>query len=90
MKNRTTAIIITVAVALLCACLPLCAGLVGAIDWMMGTNWFGMGDDVGLLGGAGVCLGLLGIIAAVVVGIFTLRKKNEDVLPTDEPLPPAY
>jgi len=57
---------------------------------MMDTDWFGMGDNVYILGGAGVCLGLLGIIAAVLVGIFTLRKKNEEVFPTDEPLPPAY
>ena len=91
MNKKTTGIIITIVVTLICACLPLCVGLVGLVDWMGQQNFLGLSDDnVMYLGFGGICLGFLGIIVAVVVGILTLRKKPEDSFPTDEPLPPAY
>jgi hypothetical protein len=89
MNNKNTAIIITVVVVLVCACLPLCAGIVGAVNWM-GGDWFGLNDGQTYLPIGGFCAGMLGIIIAALVGFFTLRKKPEETPSTDEPLPPAY
>lgn len=85
MDKRTTSIIITVVVSLICACLPLCVGLVGAFDYMStSSDFLGSEETAMYLGGGGVCLGIVGVIIAVVVGIFTLRKKPEAGLPVDD------
>lgn len=85
MDKRSTSIIITVAVSLICACLPLCVGLVGGIDIAANGDILNLGGDTSMyLGGGGICLGILGVIIAVVVGILTLRKKPEESLPVDD------
>ena len=92
MKNRNTAIIITVAVVLICACLPLCLGVAGGVDWMWGADWFGLGDSAGTMAIAGICLSFLGVIVAIVIGIVTLRKKPDEIIsaePIDQNLPPT-
>lgn len=84
MDKRSTSIIIIVAVSLICACLPLCVGLVGGIDYATDGSILDMGDTSMYLGGGGICLGIVGVIIAVVVGILTLRKKPEESLPVDD------
>jgi membrane associated rhomboid family serine protease len=89
MNKKTSGIIVTVIVALLCACLPLCAGVFGLADMALQLDMIGADTNM-YVGIGGICAGLLGVIVAVVVGILMLRKKPEETLPTDEPLPPAY
>jgi hypothetical protein len=90
--NKKTGIILVVVITLICACLPLCIGLVVFTDtWFNSGNFLKIYDLANYVGGGGVCLGILGIIVAVVVGIMTMRKKPvEGLSSTDEPLPPAY
>ncbi len=86
--NRTTAIILTVATALLCGCPGLFVCLGGVLTAvglgtytsdLMGTassgatpTWYGV---------AGICGGLFLIAIPVIVGILTLRKKKPAEMP---------
>jgi cellobiose-specific phosphotransferase system component IIC len=92
--NRTTAIILTVATALLCGCpgLFVClggvltaAGLGTYTTDLLGTTsagatptWYGV---------AGICGGLILIAIPVIIGLVTLRKKAPVDMPTS--VPPA-
>jgi hypothetical protein len=93
MKNRTTAIIITIVAVLLCLCPGLgflCFGVTDLIDSnIFDSYYYGLSDSWGI---GGFCAGILFIIIAAVVIFLVLRKKKETPLPpppTDEPIPPA-
>jgi hypothetical protein len=96
--NRTGAIIGTIAAILLCGCpgLSLCilgiATAGGVVpDVIKGYGNFPLSYSIGFL-----CVALIFIVIAVVVPVLLLRKKKvpveaatADVLPPQEPLPPA-
>jgi len=96
MSNRTVAVIITIAVVLLCACPGLaflCFGITDFIDhyalnsYIYGITNRGVSDFWGIVG---ICSGIIFIVIAVLVSFFVLRKKKETPPPSsDEPLPPA-
>lgn len=96
MSNRTAAVIITIAVVLLCACPGLaflCFGVTDFIDhYALNSYLYGLYNEKvsNFWGIAGICGGILFIVIAVVVSILVLRKKKEAPLPPspDEPLPP--
>jgi hypothetical protein len=88
--NRTTAIILTVATALLCGCPGLFVCLGGVLAAVgLGTYATGLmgttssGATPAWYGVAGICGGLILIAIPVIVGFVTLRKKK----PAD--MPPA-
>jgi len=96
--NKTGAIIGTIAAILLCGCPGLALCLFGA--WTAtGTTpnyWTGYGYFPNWTGFALLCVSLIFIIIAILVPVLTLRKKKTapeaapvDVLPPQEPLPPA-
>jgi hypothetical protein len=100
MKNRTTAIVLTVLAILLCGCpgIALClagiftiAGLMPYTATLNGSSTSGTAPT--WLGFVGLCLAIIFIAIAVVVPVLTLRKKKDEVavegLPPQEPLPPA-
>jgi uncharacterized membrane protein YhdT len=103
MQNRTTAIILTVISAAVCGCFGLIACIFGGLiaagtpfnvtsNGYTGAQTFPVWIGIALL-----CLAVLFIAVPVVVGVLTLRKKKTpvpppppmDVLPPQEPLPPA-
>ena len=101
MQNRTTAIILTVASVLLCGCPGLIACIFGVLiatgvpfettlNGYTSTQPLPVGYGIGAL-----CAAVILVIIPVVVGVLTLRKKKlpapapEEVLPPQEPLPPA-
>ena len=98
-ENKTWAIVGTVAAILLCGCPGLTMCLFGAYTatGKMSDFWNGYGYFPGWTGFALMCLAIIFIAIAVVVPILLLRKKKaapeatpaEDVLPPQEPLPPA-
>jgi hypothetical protein len=83
MDKRTTAIVATVATALLCGCpglFALCWGVIAVpVSFMPGAdiNIGGSNDPrTALFSGIGaLCIGLLFILIPVLVGYFTLRTK---------------
>jgi len=86
--NRTTAIILTVATALLCGCpgLFVCLGGVatafGLMPYtsdIMGTT--SSGTTPAWMGYGLLCLGLILIAIPVIVGFVTLRKKAPAIMP---------
>jgi hypothetical protein len=100
--NKTWAIVGTVAAILLCGCPGLVACVIGALiafgvpftttlNGSSSTQPLPIGYGIGLL-----CLAVIFILIAVLVPVLTLRKKKSaseaapvDVLPPQEPLPPA-
>lgn len=100
--NKTWAIVGTVAAILLCGCPGLVACVVGALiafgvpftttlNGSSSTQPLPVAYGIGLL-----CLAIIFILIAVLVPVLTLRKKKPapqaapvDVLPPQEPLPPA-
>ena len=100
-ENKTWAIVGTVAAILLCGCpgLTMCLfGVYAATGKMTDSaDNFGNGGFVpGWTGFALLCVAIIFIAIAVVVPILLLRKKKTapevaavDVLPPQEPLPPA-
>lgn len=92
--NRTTAIIATVASAVLCGCpgLFLCifGGLVAA-GAPVNTELNGVSNTTTLPASYGIgmlCLALILILIPVVVGFVTLRNKPAATV-TNTPIPPA-
>lgn len=92
--NRTTAIVLTAASALLCGCPGLFACVFGALvaaGAPINTTLNGVTDTTTLPASYGVgllCVALILILIPVAVGFFTLRKKPAaPVLST--PIPPA-
>jgi hypothetical protein len=104
MQNRTTAIILTVVAALICGCPGLVGACLGATSAVVsfipnsqidifGNNTPGAALTWGIVS---LCGGIIFIAIPIVVGVLTLRKKKvpvapppADVLPPQEPLPPA-
>jgi membrane protein implicated in regulation of membrane protease activity len=95
-ENKTWAIVGTIAAIVLCGlpglCL-LCPGGVAAIAGVFNNNSAGF-DLPGWSGYVLLCLSVIFIAIAVVVPILLLRKKKPgaaavEVLPPQEPLPPA-
>ena len=101
MKNRTTAIILTVVSVLLCGCPGLAACIFGAlviagVPFTTTVNGYSSSQSLPIAYGiGGLCGAVILIIIPIVVGVLTLRKKKVqeaapvDVLPPSEPLPPA-
>lgn len=90
MDKRTTNIIIIVALALICVCLPLCLGLLGVANGVSGESLVWLSGNSVYYGFGGMCLSIVGFLVAGGVGIALLRKKPEqEVLPPDEPIPPS-
>jgi hypothetical protein len=102
MQNRTTAIILTVAAVLLCGCpgLAVCVfgGLVifGVPFSTSLNNGPSTTQPLPIPYGIGSLCGAVILVAIpIVVGVLTLRKKKTseaipvDVLPPQDPLPPA-
>ena len=96
--NRTGAIIGTIAAILLCGCpgLACACSVSGAATGILPDVWNGYGNFPGWIGFALLCVALIFIAIAVVVPILLLRKKKTrtrdssiDILPPQEPLPPA-
>ena len=99
-KNKTWAIVVSVAAILLCGCMGLVACIFGAliafgvpftttVNGSSSTQPLPTGYGIGLL-----CLAVIFVAIAVLVPVLTLRKKKSaapavDVLPPQEPLPPA-
>ena len=101
MKNRTTAIILTVVSSVLCGCLGIAACVAGilvvagvpfttTVNGYSSEQTFPVGYGIG-----GICASVILVAIPVVIGILTLRKKKDagtaavDVPPPSEPLPPA-
>jgi hypothetical protein len=97
-ENKTWPIVGTVAAILLCGCPGLSLCLFGAVTAFGQMPDFikGYGNMSGGIGWALLCVAIIFIAIAVVVPILLLRKKKTapetapvDVLPPQEPLPPA-
>jgi membrane protein implicated in regulation of membrane protease activity len=98
-EKKTGAIIGTVVAIALCGLPGLCLLCPGGIAVLAGwANYSNVGFDLQPgYGAIFLCLSVIFIAIAVVVPILTLRKKKpapeaalaEDVLPPQEPLPPA-
>ncbi len=102
MENRTAAVIITVVVVILCACpglLFLCNGLLALIEVLSNYQVQIYGYNAPYILAGSLCIGILGILIAVLVSYFVLRQKRTSPPPTpptppapptsDEPLPPT-
>jgi len=95
--NKTWPIVGTILAILLCGCpgLSMCVLGIWAATGSMPDYYNGIGSFPGWIGFALLCVALIFIIIAVVVPILLLRKKKApeaapaDVLPPQEPLPPA-
>ncbi len=101
--NKTLAIVGTIAAILLCGCpgLSLCgvsiAALAGIMPYTTTFNGYTTTGTVPVwLGVVGLCVSVLFVAIAIVVPVLTLRKKKAapeaapvDILPPQEPLPPA-
>jgi uncharacterized membrane protein YccC len=102
MTNRTAAVIITIVVVLLCA-FPgiafVCNGFLALIEVITNYRVFNLyGYNAPYWTVASFCIGLLGILIAIVVAYLVLRQKKTAPLPPppvtplsppDEPLPPT-
>jgi hypothetical protein len=97
-ENKTWPIVGTVAAILLCGCPGLSLCLFGAYTATgnMPDFFKGYGNFSGGIGFALLCVAIIFIAIAVVVPILLLRKKKPapeaapvDILPPQEPLPPA-
>ncbi|MBM3152247.1 MAG: hypothetical protein FJZ96_08640 [Chloroflexi bacterium] len=99
MKNRTTAIILTVVSVLLCGCPGIGLCIFGALA-VSGTpftttiNGYSTTQPLPIAYGiGGLCAAVIMVAIPIVVGVVTLRKKKETVeagvATPDEPLPPA-
>ena len=94
--NRNTAMILTIAAAVLCGCpgIFLCGfGAWTATGNMPYTTTVNGVSNQGMLpssvGFVMLCMALIFIAIPIVVGVVTLRKKPEEAPVSNEPLPPA-
>jgi hypothetical protein len=97
-KPKTWAIVATIAAILLCGC-PGLAFCVFGIWTAVGTMpdfWNGYGNVPSWIGFSFLCVALIFIVIAILVPVLTLRKKKPkletppvEILPPQEPLPPA-
>jgi hypothetical protein len=96
MDKKTTGIIATVVTALLCGCPGLCLCAFGAYaatgnmpwTWDLSGN-ITSGNVPSYIGFIGLCLALIFIAIPIVVGVLTLRKKPEQTVTFNEPMPPT-
>ena len=101
-NNKTWAIVGTVAAILLCGCPGLVACIFGAliafgVPFTTTVNGYSSTQPLPIYYGIGLlCLAVIFIVIAILVPVLTLRKKKPapeaapaDVLPPQEPLPPA-
>jgi TRAP-type C4-dicarboxylate transport system permease small subunit len=96
--RKTGAIIATIAAILLCGCpgLGICVFGIWTATGSMPDFFNGYGTIPSWIGFASLCVALIFVLIAVLVPVLTLRKKKGpaeadavDVLPPNEPLPPA-
>jgi hypothetical protein len=101
-QNKTWAIVGTIAAILLCGCPGLGACIFGilivsGVPFTTTVNGYSTTQPLSPYYGIGLlCLSIIFVAIAVVVPVLTLRKKkdafeaaSEEVLPPQEPLPPA-
>lgn len=96
MDKKTTAIVATVATALLCGLpglLSLCSGAVMMVvsfapgaDSIRASNDF---EGAVIFSLSLLCVGVILVAIPIVVGFVMLRKKPTEAPSSDEPLPPA-
>ncbi len=98
MENRTAAVVITIVVVLLCACpglLFLCNGILALVEIISNYNIqiIGYGYNAPYWLAGSLCLGVLGILIAILVSYLVLRQKKVTSPipppPPEEPLPPT-
>jgi Na+/melibiose symporter-like transporter len=89
MKDRNAPILVTVASAIVCACPGLFIGITGFVA-ALGAQEFDLGFFTAILF---VCPGFALVLIPIGVGFYTLspprKKKVEEGLAPDEPIPPA-
>ncbi len=95
MKNNNTGMIATITATVFCGCpgLLLCIfggwAATGSLPYSTTVNGIAeQGNVPSTVGFVLLCLALLFIATPIVIGFVTLRKKPE-VLPNNEPIPPA-
>ncbi len=92
MDKKTTGIIATVASVVLCGCPGIFLCIMG-IGTALGGGTMTLGDTTQPMdptyGYVFLCLSVIFILIPVLVGFFTLRKKDSAAMPPSEPLPPA-
>jgi membrane protein implicated in regulation of membrane protease activity len=89
MKNRTTAIILTILAVILCGCPGLAFCVLGIVPLVSpsAASQTTLPPWASLLGGW--CLAIILIAIPIVVGILTLRRpKGEELPPPPPPMPP--
>jgi hypothetical protein len=97
MDTKTKGIIATIAAVVLCGCPGLFLCFFGGISTMVS---FMPGADIDVAGSSdpaaatamgigALCVSVIFIAIPIAVGFFTLRKKPQEVITSDEPLPPA-
>ena len=97
MDKKTVGIIATVVTALLCGCpgfFGICGGSIAAVVSFVPGAEIDMGGSsdptTALISGIGaLCVGVIFLAIPIVVGFLTLRRKNEEIINSDEPIPPA-
>ena len=97
MEKRTVGIVATIITILLCGCpglLSLCMGAVITIPGLF-PNFYGTTGDAAqiiTMGVVGICVGVVMVAIPIIIGVVTIRLRNE-TKPSqsnlDEPLPPA-
>ncbi len=97
MDKKTVGIIATVATALMCGCpglFGMCWGSIAAFASFVPGADIDIGGssdpEAALFSGLGaLCLGVIFLAIPIVVGVFTLRKRNEEIIDYNEPIPPT-
>jgi hypothetical protein len=97
MDKKTGGIIATIVAVLLCGCPGLAFLCFGAVTALVS---FVPGSDIDIFGSSNpqsamatgislICVSIIFIAIPIVVGVLTLRKKPEQAVTFNEPLPPA-
>jgi hypothetical protein len=96
MNNKNTGMIATIAAVVLCGCPGLFLCIFGAVtatgNMPYTTELNGVSSSGTMPAGAGIamlCFSLILILIPVAVGFFTLRKKPEAAISSNESLPPT-
>ena len=97
MDTKTKGIVSTIAAVVLCGCPGLFLCFFGAMSTLVSAIP-GADIDVGgssdpaaatAMGIGALCVSVIFIAIPIAVGFFTLRKKPQEVITSDEPIPPA-
>jgi hypothetical protein len=96
MDKKTTGIIATIAAVVLCGCPGLFMCIFGAVtatgNMPYNTELNGVTNSGMMPASAGfvmLCFSLIAILIPIAVGFFMLRKKPEEIITSNEPIPPT-